>query len=241
MTFKIGWLYYDLLELYGDGGNIKIFCNMLKNNNIDYKLDKITINENRNLEDYDLIMLGGGSDYAQNMLFQDLLGYKEQLQKVLDNKGFILTVCGGYQMFGKYYIGQDGNKIPGLNIFDFYTEKGDKRCTGNVVAECTLGDIELTLVGFENHGGYTKGIDTPLGKAIIGNGNEYEGGFEGCLIDNFIGTYIHGPILPKNPEIGKYIIEYVMKNKYQKEVTIDLSSFKYYKLAKDVVIKREVK
>ena len=241
MTFKIGWMYYDLLELYGDRGNIKIMTNILKHNKIDYVVDKITINENKKLEDYDLIFLGGGSDYAQNLLYKDLLGYKEQLEQVIKNNGFILTVCGGYQMFGQYYMGQDGNKIPGLGIFEFYTDAGTTRCTGNVVADCKLGNTNLKLVGFENHGGQTKNVKKVLGDVKVGNGNEYKLGKEGCMINNFIGTYIHGPLLPKNPEVGKYIIEYVMKNKYHKTIDIDLSQMKYYKKAKEEVIKKEVK
>ena len=241
MKFKIAWLYYDLLELYGDSGNIKIIESILKSNNIDYQVDKLTIADEFDIEDHDLIFLGGGSDYAQNILYKHLLSKKDKLEKVLENKGFILTICGGYQMFGKYYKDSQGNIIEGLGIFDFYTVPGDNRCTGNVVAECTLNGETFKLVGFENHNGQTLGVDKPLAKVLKGNGNEYKSMYEGYMNENFIGSYIHGPLLPKNPEIAKYIIEYVFKNKYNEDKKIHLNHSDFYKQAKELIIKRELK
>ncbi len=238
MNFKIAWLYYDLLELYGDRGNIKVLEQVLKENNINVEIDKITLNDERDLSNHDIIFLGGGSDSAQRLLYEDLIKRKEQIQKAMENNAFILTICGGYQMFGKYYRDASGEKIKGLEIFDYYTEGGKDRCIGNVIAKTTIDNEEITLVGFENHGGQTKDVKHPFATIVSGNGNEFESKYEGFMHENFIGTYLHGPLLPKNPEIAKYIIEYVLKNKYQNEQKIEITDLRFYKEAKDIVIKR---
>ncbi len=238
MKLKIAWLYYDLLELYGDRGNIKVLETLLTRNGFEVEVDKITINSDTDISNHDIIFLGGGTDSAQEMLYEDLISRKEQIKTAMDNKCFVLTICGGYQMFGKYYIDAHQNKLAGLEIFDFYTEGGTNRCIGNVVCETELNGEEITLVGFENHGGQTKNVSSPFAKIISGNGNEFSSAYEGCMIDNFIGTYLHGPLLPKNPEIAKYMIEYVLENKYNDSTKIEIENLKYYKEAKDIVVKR---
>ncbi len=238
MKLKIAWLYYDLLELYGDRGNIKVLETLLTRNGFEVEVDRITINSDTDISNHDIIFLGGGTDSAQEMLYEDLIGRKEQIKTAMENNCFVLTICGGYQMFGKYYIDAHGNKLSGLEIFDFYTEGGKNRCIGNVVCQSEINGQTIDLVGFENHGGQTKNVEHPFAKIVIGNGNEFSSEYEGCMIDNFIGTYLHGPLLPKNPEIAKYMIEYVLKNKYQDKTTIDIEKLKYYKEAKETVIKR---
>ncbi len=238
MKIKIAWLYYDLLELYGDRGNIKVLETLLTRNGFEVEVDRITINNDTDISNHDIIFLGGGTDSAQEMLYEDLIGRKNQIKKAMENNCFILTICGGYQMFGKYYIDAHGNKLKGLEIFDFYTEGGTNRCIGNVVCEAEIAGQNVKLVGFENHGGQTKNVEYPFATVIEGNGNEFSSKYEGCMVDNFIGTYLHGPLLPKNPEIAKHIIEYVLENKYNDNTKIDIENLKYYKEAKDVVIQR---
>lgn len=238
MKFKIAWLYYDLLELYGDRGNIKVLETILKKNNIDVEVDKITLNDETDISDYDIIFLGGGTDSAQAMLYEDLIKRKSQIKKAMANNCFILTICGGYQMFGKYYLDAQGNQLDGLGIYDFETVGGTSRCIGNVVCKTKLNGKEVELVGFENHGGQTKNVKRPFAEVVVGNGNEFESKYEGYMEKNFIGTYLHGPLLPKNPEIAKYMIEYVLENKYNSDQKIEIDQLKYYKEAKDVVIKR---
>ena len=240
MEIKICWLYYDLLELYGDRGNIKVLTTILDNNNILYTLDKVTINDDRDISNYDFYFLGGGSDKAQQLLYKDLLSRKSQILEAFKRNAFFLTVCGGYQMFGKYYIDSHGNKIDGLGIFDFYSEGGSDRCIGNVVCKAKLGKYDIDLVGFENHGGKTLNVLNPFARVVKGNGNEFNSEFEGFYLENFLGTYLHGPLLPKNPEVGKFIIEYIILNKYKKEIDIDIDFIKYYKNAKNVILKREL-
>lgn len=233
---KIAWLYYDLLELYGDRGNIKILENVLIENGIDVEIHKITLHDKTDISDFDIVFLGGGSDYAQSLLYEDLISRKQHLINVMNNHGFILTICGGYQMFGQYYKTSSGQIIDGLKIFDYYTEAGSNRCTGNVI--CEFDGIKIA--GFENHGGQTYNVANPFAKVLKGHGNSYQSEFEGCLEENFLGTYVHGPLLPKNPEIAKYIIQKVLKEKYNKVVDIDISFMKYAKKAKDVVVEREL-
>ncbi len=238
MNFKIAWMYYDLLELYGDRGNIKVLEQVLEQNNINVEIDKITLNDEVDISNHDIIFLGGGSDHAQRLLYSDLIGRKDQIIKAMDNGAFVLTICGGYQMFGQYYIDATGEKIEGLGIYDYYSEGGTNRCIGNVIAKTEINNNEITLVGFENHGGQTKNIDTPFAEIVSGNGNEFGSKYEGFMRDNFIGTYLHGPLLPKNPEIAKHVIEYVLEKKYQSEQKIDITDLRFYQEAKDVVIKR---
>lgn len=237
----IAWLYYDLLELYSDRGNIKILENICNNNGIELIIEKVSLNSSYDISNCDILFLGGGSDYAQNIVYKDLLKRRSQIEKLIENKGYIITICGGYQMFGKYYVDAKGNKIKGLEFFDFYTESGDKRCIGNIVLESVVYGEKVKIVGFENHGGQTKNVSKPFGKVIVGHGNEYKSEFEGYCCDFFLGTYLHGPLLPKNPIIVKKILETILKKKYNSTQNIDIEYLKYYKKACEVVIESEVK
>lgn len=225
MKIKIAWLYYDLLELYGDRGNIKVLEKILEWNNISFETKKITINDGLDLSNFDILFLGGGSDKAQKILEKDLFSRTEQIKNFINNNGFILGVCGGYQMLGKYYLDSKGNKTKGLGIFDYYTISGKKRSVGNIKVKVDIaGFLEnLEITGFENHGGETKNIGGNfLGIVIEGNGNEFQGKCEGFYNHNFIGTYVHGPLLPKNPIIGKKIIEQVLREKYKYDIELIL-------------------
>lgn len=238
MKLKIAWLYYDLLELYGDRGNIKSIEKVLSDNKIEFEVDKISLGDVLDISNHDIIFLGGGSDRAQNMLYKDLIDRADQIKKAMANNCFILSICGGYQMFGKYYIDANQNEIKGLEIFDFYSTTGTSRCIGNVVCEVILGDKVVKIVGFENHGGQTKDVKYPFAKVVVGNGNEHNGQYEGFMKDNFIGTYIHGALLPKNPEITKFIIESVLKKKYQDMRVINIDKIQYAMAAKNVLLER---
>lgn len=121
-------------------------------------------------------MLGGGADQEQSILAKDLLQYKASIQEALQHGVFFLLICGAYQLFGKYYKGVDGTKIPGLEVFDYYTEASSdrkQRCIGNIVIETTLNHTKTKIIGFENHGGQTFNITTPFGKVLLGNGNKF--------------------------------------------------------------------
>lgn len=160
---------------------------------------------------YDLIYIGGGADLEQQHISADLLKCREGIKKAYESGTFLFLICGGYQLMGKYYRDADGNDIPGLGLFDYFTVAPDSRklrCIGNIVIRTTFTGETVDMVGFENHGGQTQGVKTPLGEVLCGNGNCSKSKYEGYYEKNVIATYSHGPCLSKNPEIADYMISY---------------------------------
>lgn len=174
---KILYLYPDILELYGDFGNIQILKYRLEKRGIKVIIEPYSIGDiTPDFDNYDLVFAGGGADQEQGILAEDLLKYKENIKQAIQNGVFFLLICGSYQLFGKYYKGVEGNIIPGLEIFDYYTEANPdrkKRCIGNIVIEAELNSKKTKIIGFENHGGQTYNITTPFGKVLYGNGNQF--------------------------------------------------------------------
>lgn len=212
-SLNIVHLYPDLLNLYGDKGNIACMQKRLNWRGIDANILTCTNKDHSiNLETADIIFIGGGSDREQEIVCSLLLKKKEELVRYVENGGTLVAVCGGYQLLGKYYQTSE-KKIEGLGILDIYTDAGDTRLIGNVVLESDLFTQKIT--GFENHAGRTFiGNHTPLGKVLYGHGNNGESGFEGVVYKNVIGTYLHGPLLPKNPMLCDHILASAMKRKY---------------------------
>ena len=239
MNLKILWMYHDLMDLYGDKGNAEVLRRRAEKRGIEVQLDTCTIGEEKNIDEYDLFFLGGGADKEQNLIFADLLQRKQSIQTAMDHKTAFLLICGGYQLFGQYYKDQDGNVIEGLKFFDYYTVAGnrDERCIGNIAVETTMDGKTFKAVGFENHGGRTFHNYKTLGKVIAGHGNNDEDGEEGMIYKNFIGTYLHGPFLPKNPHIADYLILNAMKNKYNVDSIEELNDEIEFK-AHDVMVNR---
>jgi len=218
---KILYLYPDLLELYGDFGNIQVLRYRLEKRGIKASITPYSIgDEAPNFSDYDLVFAGGGADQEQGILANDLIKYKDNIKEAVDNGVFFLLICGAYQLFGKYYKGVEGNIIPGLEVFPYYTEAiadRKKRCIGNIVISTMLDGKETKIIGFCNHGGQTYDIDTPFGDVLYGKGNKFGDDKEGFFLDNVIATYLHGPLLSKNPELTDYIITHCLKRKYKDE------------------------
>ncbi len=213
---KILYLYPDILELYGDFGNIQVLRYRLeKRFDIKATIAPYSIgDETPNFNDYDIVFAGGGADQEQGILSKDLVQYTENIKDAVNNGVFFLLICGAYQLFGKYYKDAEGNVIPGLNVFDYYTEAladRKKRCIGNIVINANLNGKETKIIGFENHGGQTFDIDTPFGDVLFGNGNKFGDTKEGFFKDNVIATYLHGPLLSKNPELADYIIKILFR------------------------------
>lgn len=208
MDCKIIWMYHDVMDLYGDRGNMQVLKHRGKARNIDVIIDTCAIGEIKDLSEYDILFIGGGADREQGLLYQDLLSRKENIEKAMNEGTFILLICGGYQFFGKYYIDGDGNKMEGLNFFSYYTKAPSRndRCIGNIAIEANMGNETIKIVGFENHGGQTMDVEQPLGKVIKGHGNVYQGEFEGFYNGHVLGTYMHGPLLPKNPKLADIIL-----------------------------------
>lgn len=221
---KLLYLYPDMLELYGDYGNIQILKYRMEKRGIKLIVDTYSIGDEKiDFCLYDIIFAGGGADNEQTILADDLMKYKENIKKAVDEGVFFLLICGAYQLFGKYYKGVEGNIIEGLGIFDYYTEAIEdrkKRCIGNIIIDVNIGDKTEKVIGFENHGGQTYNVKNPFGKVEYGNGNKFGDKEEGFFIENVIATYLHGPLLAKNPFISDYIISYALKRKYKEDINL---------------------
>ncbi|MBQ6380544.1 MAG: glutamine amidotransferase [Clostridia bacterium] len=212
-SINILHMFPDLLNLYGDKGNIECMRKRLQWRGIEAKLIKCTYDEPfLDFDKVDIIFLGGGSDREQKIVCSKLLEYRKQLKDYVEKGGVLVAVCGGYQLLGKYYALPD-EKIEGLSILDIYTEHGSPRLIGNIVLQNE--DISQSIVGFENHGGRTFiGSHTPLGKVVKGFGNTGQSGAEGVCYKNVVATYLHGPLLPKNPQLCDMILEKALTQKY---------------------------
>lgn len=222
---KILYLYPDILELYGDYGNIQVLKYRLEKRGYKAIIEKYSIGDKApDFKNYDLVFAGGGADQEQSILAKDLIKYKDNIKEAVNNGVFFLLICGAYQLFGKYYKGVEGNIIPGLEIFNYYTEAIEnrkKRCIGNIIIEANLNGEKTKIIGFENHGGQTFDIDTPFGDVLFGNGNKFGDSKEGFSLKNVIATYLHGPLLSKNPELADYIISHCLNRKYNEDIKLE--------------------
>ncbi len=228
-SLTIAWLYPDLMSTYGDRGNIITLQKRCEWRGIEVKIKEYPVGfEIAELTSSDILFMGGGEDRQQKIVGQDMKGEKALALSQMIKAGVPgLYVCGAYQFLGKYYKEADGTIINGLNILDLYTESPSRetpRLIGNVVAEVTIGEntTKNIIVGFENHGGRTYlGKDIkPLGKILKGFGNNGEDGFEGVLYKNTIGTYFHGPLLPKNPILADFLISSALEHKYNQKISL---------------------
>jgi lipid II isoglutaminyl synthase (glutamine-hydrolysing) len=217
MELKIFHMYPDLLNLYGDLGNITCLRRRCEWRGIKAQIISFSKDQEVPLEEGDIFFIGGGSDRGQNLVYSHLLGYRREMERLIEDDAVFLSICGGYQFLGAKYIDADGNDVPGLGIFDYETVSEEGRLIGNIVTKNTLGLKPETLVGFENHGGRTYHNLKPLGKVVAGHGNNGKDQKEGMVYKNCIGTYLHGPILPKNPHLADYLILKALKRKYGRE------------------------
>ncbi|TDM12056.1 type 1 glutamine amidotransferase [Macrococcus lamae] len=200
----------DKLNLYGDIGNIIALTKRAKWRGIDVKVTDVKETTGLSLSEADILFIGGGSDREQAIATQELFRIKDDFKAAIEDGVPALTICGGYQFLGEKYVTPDGQSLPGLNILDFYTESKKDRLTGNIVIESeTFGQI----VGFENHGGRTYHPYGTLGNVISGYGNNDTDKKEGLHYKNLLGTYLHGPILPKNHEITDYLLKAACERK----------------------------
>lgn len=239
MDLKILWMYHDLMDLYGDKGNIQVLKTRSEKRGIDVRVDTCTIGEEKDIRDYDLFFMGGGADNEQGLIYQDLLGRRDNIAEAMEQGTAFLLICGGYQLFGRYYRDQDGNTIDGLGFFDYYTESTDRdhRCIGNIALETTMDGETFKAVGFENHGGQTKNVATPFGKVLFGHGNMFQSEYEGFMNDQVVATYMHGPLLPKNAKIADRIIARALRKRHG-EVRLEPLDDTLENSARDVMLKR---
>ena len=217
MELRICHLYPDVLNLYGDGGNIRAMENRLRWRGLGASVTPLPLGGTAGLTDCDLIFIGGGQDFEQELLLADLArGRGAALKSAIADGVPVLAVCGGYQMLGAYYQNQAGHRCGFLGAIDFYTEAGETRMIGNFAFRCASASGGSVVVGFENHSGRTylgPGVSS-LGQVLKGFGNNGRDGGEGVRWLNVFGTYSHGPVLPKNPALCDAILETALARKY---------------------------
>lgn len=224
MKIIIGYLYGNLMNIYGDTGNIIALQKRAQWRGIEVKIKNISLNNHIPTSkvgtQIDLYFFGGGQDQAQEIVAKDLAeSGKGRIIKADIEKGIpLLAICGGYQLLGEYYKPHKGPKFPGINLFPAFTRAGFDRMIGNIVIESMFGK----LVGFENHSGktYLKKGAVPLGMIIRGFGNNGQDQSEGCVYKNAIGCYMHGPLLPKNPKLADWLLKKALEAKYRQTVKL---------------------
>jgi CobQ-like glutamine amidotransferase family enzyme len=203
-------LYPEHLSIYADRGNVQVIRRRLEWRGLELEERPLRVGEELDPAAADLYLIGGGQDRDQLLVAEDLQRHRAALHAAVAGGAPVLAVCGGYQLAGHRYVAQDGGEMPGIGLLDLETRAGTTRMIGDVVCECDLGDGAgpRTLVGFENHAGQTHlgpGCE-PLARVVSGNGNDGSSGYEGARAGNVLGTYIHGPLLPKNPWLADWLI-----------------------------------
>ena len=208
-------LYPEHLNIYADRGNIAVLRYRCERRGIDFAVAGCGPGDT--LPEADLYYLGGGQDRDQIAVAEDLVGKASGLRAAVEGGAAVLAVCGGYQLLGRGYRGHAGDEMPGTGLVDLVTEAGPARMIGNIAIRCELdsGDPH-TIVGFENHAGRTHlgaGVE-PLGRVLHGNGNNGADGGEGVRVGRVIGTYIHGPLLPKNPWLADWLVRASLERRH---------------------------
>jgi CobQ-like glutamine amidotransferase family enzyme len=209
MRIVVGHLYPDYLNIYADRGNIAVLARRAAWRG--HELDVRTVSVGQAVEpgEHDLLYVGGGQDREQELVAEDLVAKGAGVRAAVEDGAALLAVCGGYQLLGRSYRDFHGAELPGIGLFPHETVAGDTRMIGDVLLECELEPgVARTLAGFENHAGRTK-LDPgaePLGRVVAGFGNDGESGFEGCRVGRAVGTYLHGPLLPRNPWFADWIL-----------------------------------
>lgn len=207
--FTLAHMYPDLMNLYGDRGNLICLQKRLEWHGHRGQIKPIGLGETPDYAELDFLFMGGGSDREQGLVYQDLLNKSGRLMAAIENGLPVLCICGAYQLLGRYYRSPDGQMMDGLGFFNFYTRSEKGRLIGNIVIESVIDGSRVSVVGFENHGGRTYFEDKnlqPLGRVVKGHGNNGKDGGEGLWYRNLVGSYLHGPLLPKNPVLADYFI-----------------------------------
>lgn len=233
LTLKICHLYPDLMDTYGDRGNIISLIKRCQWRNVTTFVKQISIGDTLK-EDFDIYFFGGGQDRAQSIVGSDLQKKAKQIKSDIEAGAVLLSICGGYQLLQNYFKTLSGEVIEGIGLFDAYTEGSTTRMIQNLLIEIspelekeisaaysTINDQQLTinnLIGFENHSGKTfLGKEMkPLGTVIKGAGNNGEDKTEGAIYKNAFGCYLHGSLLPKNPHFADYLITKALERRYGK-------------------------
>ena len=247
LKLKLAWFYPELMSTYGDAGNIEVLFYRAKWAGIEMEVEKIELKDNlKKTPKIDLLFMGGAQDRQQSIVLKDLLNNKGAIiEELLYKEKPALFVCAAYQLMGQYYITAEGEAIEGLKILDLYTENpgfSSKRLVGDIVISSPLFP-DLKILGFENHGGRTylgKNIK-PFGKVLLGNGNNGLDNTEGALFKNLIASYLHGPLLPKNPKIADWLIEKALEVKYKEKFSLNFPNEVFEKTIREIQIEKIAK
>lgn len=209
-TIKIAHLYYDLMNLYGEAGNVMALVKTFDEQNITCVVDKLTIGDKMNLSNYDIIYMGQGSEENQLIVLDDILKHKESLENAINKEKFVICTGNAYELFGKY-IEKNGKKYNCLNIFDYYSKELDERIKGEQVFECEF--LSDPVIGFQNRQCVMSNKANHLFTVINGHAGNYKTKYEGIHYKNFYGTYMIGPLLIRNPHLTNYIVKEILDKK----------------------------
>ena len=217
MRLVLCQLYPEHLSIYADRGNVQVIRRRLEWRGLELEERPLRVGEER-LPAADLYLIGGGQDRDQMLVAGDLQRHRAAMHAAVAAGAPVLAVCGGYPLAGHRYVGQAGGVMPGIGLLDLETRAGETRLIGDIVCECDLGDGggTRTMVGFENHAGQTllgPGCD-PLARVVSGHGNDGTSGYEGARAGSVLGTYVHGPLLPKNPWMADWLIERALERRH---------------------------
>jgi CobQ-like glutamine amidotransferase family enzyme len=209
VKIRVGHLYPDYLNIYADRGNIAVLARRAVWRGHELEVTPLDLADPVVPGDHDLYYVGGGQDREQLLVAGNLAAKAEPLREAVTAGAAVLAVCGGYQLLGRGYRGLHGEDMPGVGLLPLETVAGARRMIGDVLIECELDPgVRRTVAGFENHAGRTvldPGAE-PLGRVLAGFGNDGESGFEGCRSGRVIGTYLHGPLLPRNPWLADWLL-----------------------------------
>jgi CobQ-like glutamine amidotransferase family enzyme len=240
-TVRLVHLYPDLMSVYGDRGNVLTLVRRAEWRGIPIAVRELTLGDELGACEADLIFFGGGQDREQAVVSPDFLRQKgEAVRRAVDGGAALLSVCGGYQLLGTTYTTVDGQELPGAGLFDVRSVPGPRRHIGNVLVETDLDGQRHTLVGFENHSGRTylaPGMQ-PLGRAVVGAGNNGEDGTEGSVYRAAIGCYLHGSLLPKNPWLADRLLRDALAHRLGQPVTLARLDDRLEEQAHDAVAAR---
>jgi CobQ-like glutamine amidotransferase family enzyme len=213
VRISVAHLYPEYLNIYADRGNIAVLARRAALRGHELAVDAVSVGEELIPGAHDLLYIGGGQDREQALIAPDLAAKRDAVHAAVDGRAAVLAVCGGYQLLGRGYRGRDGALMPGVGVFPHETVAGERRMIGDVLLACELVPGEQqTLAGFENHAGRTR-LDQgaePLGRVIAGFGNDGESGQEGCRVGRALGTYLHGPLLPRNPWLADLLLTWAL-------------------------------
>jgi len=217
MELKICHIYPDLLNLYGDRGNIAVLAQRCRARGIDASVHPLPLGERGEFSEYDLFFIGGGQDADQALLLDEIRGWRgQEIQAAIEDGKTLLAICGGYQLLGHSYRTWDGKEMDCIGALDFYSVGDKTRMIGDYMFQWDEPPGGIKVVGFENHSAKTflgSGV-RPFGKILAGYGNNGEDGTEGVRYHNVFGTYSHGPLLPKNPILADWLIRLALERKY---------------------------